>query len=84
MNVAVTRARRMLVLIGNTQCVSKDKYIGSLVKWIQDNGKMVSGKQFQEDPLVRFGDGVAEEEDYDNGNGKDQAKKKNKKKKKKP
>lgn len=34
MNVAVTRARRMLVMIGNGDCVSKDEYIGSLVKWI--------------------------------------------------
>ncbi len=45
---------------------------------------MVSGKEFEDDPLVRFGDGVAEEEDYENANeNKDEAKKKNKKKKKK-
>ena len=42
MNVAVTRARRMLVMIGNADCVSKDYYIGSLVKWIEENGKLVS------------------------------------------
>ena len=31
MNVAVTRARRMLVLVGNVECVSRDKYIKALV-----------------------------------------------------
>jgi ATP-dependent RNA/DNA helicase IGHMBP2 len=68
MNVAVTRARRMLVLIGNGDCVSKDHYIGSLVKWIEEHGKMVSGLEFEGDPLVRFGEGVSDEEDYNQGN----------------
>lgn len=34
MNVAVTRARRMLVLIGNIECVTKDKHIKALVQWV--------------------------------------------------
>jgi len=34
MNVAVTRARRMLVLIGNVDCVTADKHIFTLVKWV--------------------------------------------------
>jgi superfamily I DNA and/or RNA helicase len=34
MNVAVTRARRMLVIVGNADCVSRDENIGNLVKWI--------------------------------------------------
>lgn len=34
MNVAVTRARRMLVIVGNADCISNDKILASLVKWI--------------------------------------------------
>lgn len=34
MNVAVTRARRMLVLVGNVDCISVDKYMSNLTKWI--------------------------------------------------
>lgn len=34
MNVAVTRARRMLILIGNVDCVNADNNIASLVRWI--------------------------------------------------
>ncbi len=46
MNVAVTRARRMLILIGNTDTVCNDKYIEKLVKWIEEKGKVVSGLEF--------------------------------------
>ena len=55
MNVAVTRAKRMLVLIGNSDCVSTDKYIAALVKWIDDKGKIISALEFKSDPFVRFG-----------------------------
>jgi len=34
MNVAVTRARRMLIIVGNAECVSADQHIANLVKWI--------------------------------------------------
>lgn len=46
MNVAVTRARRMLVIIGNADCVSKDQYIGTLVQWIEKHGKTISALEF--------------------------------------
>jgi ATP-dependent RNA/DNA helicase IGHMBP2 len=46
MNVAVTRARRMLVIIGNADCVSKDQYIGTLVEWIEKHGKTISALEF--------------------------------------
>lgn len=46
MNVAVTRARRMLILIGNTDTVSNDKYIEKLIQWIEEKGKIVSGLEF--------------------------------------
>ena len=55
MNVAVTRARRMLVLIGNGDCVSKDEYIGTLVKWFEEHGRVVSALEFEGDGMVRFG-----------------------------
>ncbi len=58
MNVAVTRARRMLIIIGNADCVTVDQNIKSLVKWIDDHGKMVSAFEFRQDSMVRFGEGV--------------------------
>jgi superfamily I DNA and/or RNA helicase len=44
MNVAVTRARRMLVLIGNIECVSADRYIHALVHWIEEHGHISSAE----------------------------------------
>lgn len=44
MNVAVTRARRMLIIVGNADCISKDPILASLVKWIDENGKIISAK----------------------------------------
>ena len=84
MNVAVTRARRMLVLIGNADCVSKDEYIGMLIKWIDEHGRVVSALEFEADPMVRFGEGVEDGEEFGNGdNNKADEKDKKKKKKKK-
>lgn len=42
MNVAVTRARRMLILIGNAECASIDPYLKSLIQWISENGHITS------------------------------------------
>jgi superfamily I DNA and/or RNA helicase len=55
MNVAVTRARRMLVVIGNSDCVSVDDNIKSLLEWIGEHGNVISAELLREDPLIRFG-----------------------------
>lgn len=34
MNVAVTRARRMLILIGDTDCVLNDEKLKTLFEWV--------------------------------------------------
>lgn len=47
MNVAVTRARRMLILIGNAECASSDKHMLSLIQWIEENGHITSAEEFR-------------------------------------
>lgn len=44
MNVAVTRARRMLVVIGDSDCITGDKNIKSLVDWIGEHGSIQSAE----------------------------------------
>ena len=34
MNVAVTRARRMLILVGDSDCITVDANIKSLIEWV--------------------------------------------------
>ena len=47
MNVAVTRARRMLILIGNVECVSADRYIEALVQWVEQHGTISSAEEWR-------------------------------------
>ncbi len=91
MNVAVTRARRMLILIGNAECASADKHMHSLVQWIEENGHITSAEEFRGDQNIRFGLGASDKiEAFDKkgdkkGDEKDnsEAKSNNKQKKKK-
>mgnify|MGYP003690232677 CR=1 FL=1 len=55
MNVAVTRARRMLVLIGDSECIGKDPNLDSLVKWVDEKGLRKSAMEFRGDDDIRFG-----------------------------
>jgi superfamily I DNA and/or RNA helicase len=34
MNVAVTRARRMLILVGDSDCITADEKIKTLIQWV--------------------------------------------------
>ena len=58
--MAVTRARRMLIVIGNTECVSSDPNIASLIEWIESNGNIESAEEFRYDEKVRFGLGCSD------------------------
>lgn len=60
MNVAVTRARRMLILIGNAECALVDKNMASLIHWIEENGHISSAEEFRGDPNIRFGHGASD------------------------
>lgn len=60
MNVAVTRARRMLIIIGNADCASVDPYLASLIQWIENNGHITSAQQYRGDPNIRFGIGASD------------------------
>jgi len=60
MNVAVTRARRMLILVGNIECVTTDKYINALKQWIEEHGHISSAQEWRDDEEVRFGLGASD------------------------
>lgn len=57
MNVAVTRARRMLIIIGDSDCVTADDRIKTLVQWVNDHGAIQSAEELKLDPTIRFGFG---------------------------
>ena len=40
LNVAVTRARRQLVLICNSRTLSKDEFLNSFIQYVKDNGEV--------------------------------------------
>ena len=42
LNVAVTRARRQLVLICDSSTIVKDKFLGTFVKYMKDHGDVES------------------------------------------
>lgn len=44
MNVAVTRARRMLIVVGDSDTVGVDEKINSLIEWISNNGGIQSAE----------------------------------------
>lgn len=44
MNVAVTRARRMLIIVGDSDCVTVDERIKTLVEWVNDHGVIQSAE----------------------------------------
>ena len=64
MNVAVTRARRMLVLVGNAECVSKDVHIHALIQWVEKHGHISSAEEFRGDPTIRFGLGASDKMEH--------------------
>ena len=47
-NVAITRARRHLAVIGDSDTISHDTFLKSLVDYIMDNGEVWSAQQYIE------------------------------------
>ena len=45
-NVAITRARRHLAVVCDTQTVSKHKFLKSMVEYLSDNGEVRSAHQY--------------------------------------
>lgn len=70
MNVAVTRAKRLCVLIGDSGTVGKNKFLKSLVDYFKANGQCRSGFDYLGNDEVRQGYGHK---------GKEQTEKKDKK-----
>lgn len=59
MNVAVTRAKRLCVLIGDSGTVSKSPFLKELVEFFKDNGIVRSSFDYQGESDVRILYGVA-------------------------
>jgi hypothetical protein len=49
MNVAITRARRHVAVICDSECVSRDPFLGRLMKYIGDNGEYRSALELGDD-----------------------------------
>ena len=47
MNVAVTRARRHLTIVGDSSTVSHDPFLSSLVEYINAHGEVWSAEQYR-------------------------------------
>lgn len=60
MNVAVTRARRFVCLIGDSETVSSDPVLKTLVDYFNEHAEHRTANDFSGDPSVRFGLGYIE------------------------
>ena len=47
MNVAVTRARRHLTIVGDSSTVSRDPFLSSLVEYVSAHGEIWSAEQYR-------------------------------------
>ena len=52
LNVAVTRAKRQLVLICDAATVSKDEFLAGFVQYMRDNGEVETGPKHDTRSLV--------------------------------
>ena len=59
LNVAVTRARRQVAVICDSETVSKNDFLKQLVQWMEDKGEYLSAMEYIEDDAV-----VTNNEDY--------------------
>jgi ATP-dependent RNA/DNA helicase IGHMBP2 len=57
MNVAVTRSKRLCVLIGDSGTVNKNKFLKSLVDYFKEHGTVRSGFDYLGNDEVRQGYG---------------------------
>lgn len=60
MNVAVTRARRFVCLIGDSETVCNDPVLKTLIEYFQSHGELRNAADFQDDERVRFGLGYVD------------------------
>lgn len=58
MNVAVTRAKRLCIIIGDTATVSKNTFLKDLVSYFKSNGINRHAFDYQGNPEVRIMYGV--------------------------
>jgi ATP-dependent RNA/DNA helicase IGHMBP2 len=60
MNVAITRARRFVCLIGDSETVSADPILKTLIDYFNTHAEHRTANDFSEDDRVRFGLGYTE------------------------
>ena len=58
MNVAVTRAKRLCVIIGDSATVSKNTFLASLCSYFKEHGQTRSAFDYQGFSEIRIGYGV--------------------------
>ena len=79
MNVAITRAKRFVCLIGDSDTVSSDPYLKTLVDYFIQNGEYKNAVEYTSEDGVRFGLGWVK---HEKGETKDKDKDKDKDKEK--
>lgn len=47
----------MLILVGDSDCITVDDRIKSLIEWVSEHGAVQSAEQLKEDQSIRFGFG---------------------------
>lgn len=47
----------MLIIIGDSDCVTADDRIKTLIQWVNDHGAIQSAEELKLDPTIRFGFG---------------------------
>ena len=52
LNVAVTRARRQVILICDSDTVSSDKFLAGLIEYMSENGRVETAEMYSDLPQV--------------------------------
>jgi ATP-dependent RNA/DNA helicase IGHMBP2 len=55
MNVAITRAKRFIGLIGDSETVNSDPFLKNLISYFEKNGEVRSAQDYEGDEEIRFG-----------------------------
>ena len=60
MNVAVTRAKRFVCIVGDSETVSSDPFLKNLIKYFEEHGEVRFAQEYRGAQYdVRFGMGIA-------------------------
>jgi len=60
LNVAVTRARRHLAVVGDSETVKSDPFLAEFVDYLEQHGEILSANQFADIPVIQRPQGMTE------------------------